>query len=79
MRNVRFANFTSAMSARLGTTGRGHIMPKNGRTCVHCCLVVAIQLRFAMSGRADQLHIAYSSQCQCEDRYLQVVHELLRA
>ena len=28
VRIVRFAHFTSAMSARLGTTGRGHTMPK---------------------------------------------------
>ena len=65
--------------ARLGATGRGHIMPKKGRTCVLCCLAVAIQLRFAKCARVDRLHIAYSSQYQCEDLYLQVVHELLRA
>lgn len=65
--------------ARLGTTGRGHIMPKKGRTCVLCCLAVIIPLRFAKCGHVDRQHTAYSSQCQCEDQYLQVVHELLRA
>lgn len=68
-----------AAFARLGTTGRGHAMPKKGRTCVLCCLAVIIPLRFAKYGRVDRLRIAYSSQCQYEDRYRQAVHELLRA
>ena len=68
-----------AAFARLGTAGRGHTMPKKGRACVLCCLVVIIPLRFAKYGRVDRLHIAYSSQYQCEDPYQQAIRELLRA
>ena len=79
MRNVRSCHFMPCgICASRDDRTRAYYAEK--RTHVRpCCLVVIIPLRFAKYARVDRLHIAYSSQYQCEDQYLQVVHEQLRA